>query len=244
MADEHTDEHVEDPIDEHVDAPIDEVEPHEEWHTTIGDVFCIGGIVLSVVRAWVTLLFVANLIGTRPVLLELLRGSSSSMITGGAFARDGRASLALAIIFGIIGLGFLDVFYWWAGRRYGNRVLAFYTKRNPRYRRWVARSEKFLARWGGLALVAQYYQPIPSVLIHIGTGASGMSLWMWFLCNTIGCALWVGLMVGLGYSIGHPAVHIATAISHYGLIATIVIVVIAMVVAGVQAQRQYREPAA
>jgi membrane-associated protein len=231
--------------DEQIETPIEEVleEPAEEWHTTIGDVLCIGGIVLLVVRAWVTLLFVPKLIGSHPVWLELIRGSSSSMITAGAFARDGRASLTLAIIAGIIGLGFFDVFYWWAGRRYGNRVLAFYTKRNPRYKKWVARSEKFLARWGIVALIVQYYQPIPGVLIYIGTGASGLPLWQWFVGNTLGCALWVGLMVGLGYAIGHPAVSVAKTISHDALLATIALVAVTFVIAVVQARKQYGKTA-
>jgi membrane-associated protein len=217
------------------DTPtVEDGEPAEHWHTTIGDVLCIGGIVIAIIRAWVTLLFVAKLIGTRPVLLELIRGSSSSMVTGGAFARDGHASLTLAII---AGLGFFNVFYWWAGRRYGNRVLAFYTQRNPRYQKWVARSERFLARWGGLALVVQWFQPIPNVLIYIGTGASGLPLWQFLICNTIGCALWVGLMVGLGYAIGHPAVSVAKQISHYSLIVTIAIVVVIFVVAFIRAAR-------
>jgi membrane protein DedA with SNARE-associated domain len=234
-----------------VDTPVDEVDPHlsaakagaeehEQWHPTFADILCIGGIALTIIRAWVSLLFVGKLIGTHPVWLELIRGSSSSMITAGAFASVGRASLALAIIAGTFGLGFLDVFYWWGGRRFGNRLLAFYTQRNPRYEKWVVRSEKFLGRWGGLALVVQYFQPIPNVLIYIGTGASGLPLWMWFLCNTLGCLLWVGLMVGLGYAIGQPAVDIAKTISHYSLYTTIALVVVVMVFAGYRANRDYR----
>ncbi len=229
-----TDEQVETPIEEELE------QPKREWHPSIGDYLCIGGIALTIIRAYVTLFFVSSLLGTNPVLLEVIRGSGTSMITAGAFARVGDASLVLAIVAGIFGLGFLDVFYWWGGRRYGNRILAFYTQRNPRYEKWVVRSEKFLARWGGVALIVQYFQPIPNVLIYIGCGASGLSIWMWFLCNTLGCALWVGLMVGLGYAIGSPAVHVAKTISHYALISTIVIIVVAMVLAVFQARRQLR----
>ena len=234
-----------------VDAPVDEVEErfveaeaevaaHQPWHPTTGDILCIAGIALTIIRAWVSLLFVPKLIGTHPVWLELIRGSSSSMVTAGAFARDGHASLALAIVAGTFGLGFLDVFYWWGGRRFGNRLLAFYTQRNKRYEKWVLRSEKFLSRWGGVALIVQYFQPIPNVLIYIGTGASGLPLWMWFVCNTLGCLLWVGLMVGLGYAIGHPAVHVAKTISHDALYVTIALVIVVMVFAVVRAVREER----
>jgi membrane protein DedA with SNARE-associated domain len=218
------------------DDPIDaEVEPRRRISAL--DVLCVGGIVVGIIRAWVTLAFVPKLLGTHPVLLEMLRGSTSSMVTAGAFARDGRASLVAAIAAGVLGLGFFSVFYWWAGRRYGNRVLAFYTQRNPRYERWVERSESFLARWGGLTLIVQYFQPIPNVLLYIGTGAAGLPLWQFVICNTIGCLLWVGLAVGLGYSIGHPAVHVAQQISHYSLYVTIGLVVVVMVYAGWRASR-------
>lgn len=212
----------------------------ERWRPGVADFLCIGGIVLIVIRAYVTLLFVSSLLGTNPVLLELIRGSSSSMITAGAFARVGEASLALAIVAGVIGLGFLDVFYWWGGRRYGNRILAFYTGRNPRYQKWVDRSERFLARWGVVALIVQYFQPIPGVLIYIGTGAAGLPLWLWFVGNTIGSALWVGLMVGLGYAIGAPAVQVAKSISRYALISTIALVAVVMVVSIVRTMREQR----
>ena len=204
------------------------------------DVLCIGGIVVAVIRAWVTLAFVPKLLGTHPVLLELIRGSSSSMITGGAFARDGRASLVTAVAAGVVGLGFFNVFYWWGGRRYGNRILAFYTQRNQRYQSWVDRSERFLARWGGLTLIVQYYQPIPNALLYIGTGASGLPLWLFLVCNTIGCLLWVGLMVGLGYAIGHPAVSVAKTISHDALLATIALFVLVIIVAVIRAMREQR----
>jgi membrane-associated protein len=240
-------------VDE-VDPPVDEVEAryaeanaesaaHEPWNFTLADYLCIGGIVLTIVRAWVSLLFVASLLGTHPVWLELIRGSSSSMVTAGAFASQGKASLTLAIIAGTIGLGILDVFYWWGGRRYGNRLLAFYTQRNKRYEKWVVRSEKFLSRWGGVALIVQYFQPIPNVLIYIGTGASGLPLWMWFVCNTLGCLLWTGLMVGLGFAIGTPVIHVAKTVSHYSLISTLAIVAVVVVFSTVRAVRDERAKA-
>lgn len=227
------------------DERPEEARQHERWRPTTADILCLGGIAVAIIRAYVTLLFVASLLGTNPVLLEVLRGSSSSMVTAGAFARVGQASLPLALLAGVVGLAFFDVFYWWAGRRYGNRVMAFYTERNPRYARWVDRSERVIARWGGVALIVQYYQPIPSVLFYIGTGASGMALWFFLACDLLGTLLWVGLMVGLGYAIGHPAVSVAKSISHYSLIATIGLVAVVFVLAFIRAaraQRQQTEP--
>ena len=235
--------------DDSVDAdetPIDAAaaEDPEEWHTTIGDVLCIGGIALSIAQFWVTLFFVPSLLGTHPVLLELIRGSGTSMVTAGAFVHDGRASLLAAVPAGIIGLGFFNVFYWWGGRRYGNKLLDFFMQNNPRHKKWAVRSERFLAKWGGLALIIQYFTPIPKALLWIGTGMSGLSLRVFLLCNTIGCALWVGLMVALGYAIGHPAVSVAKKISHYSLIVTLGLVVVVFIVAFIRAARMQSRPEA
>jgi membrane-associated protein len=231
---EETDVELTEPLDEN----------HEEWHTTIGDVFCIGGMVASIAMFWITLPLAPSLLGTHPVLLEAIRGSSSSMVTAGAFAEKGEASLALALIAGIVGLGFFNVFYWWGGRRYGNRLLDLYTQNNRRYKRWATRSERFLERWGALALIVQWFTPIPKALLWIGTGMSGLSLRLFLICNTIGCALWVGLMVGLGYTFSTPAVKVAKKISHYSLLITLGLVAVLVVMAVIQVQRQQRAIAA
>jgi membrane protein DedA with SNARE-associated domain len=55
--------------------------------------------------------------------------------------------------------------------------------------------------------------------------------------DLIGVLAWIGLIVGLGYAIGHPAVQVAKAISHYALLFTIVVVVIAFAVGVLRARR-------
>jgi membrane protein DedA with SNARE-associated domain len=42
----------------------------------------------------------------------------------------------------------------------------------------------------------------------------------------IGSLLWAGMLVGLGYELGHHAVVVAQAISHYGLWFSIALVVV------------------
>ena len=52
-----------------------------------------------------------------------------------------------------------------------------------------------------------------------------MRLVVFMVCDALGALLWAGLLVGLGYSIGQPAVDVVHKISHYSLLATIAIVV-------------------
>jgi len=64
-----------------------------------------------------------------------------------------------------------------------------------------------------------------------------MTLRRFMIFDLLGMLSWIGLIVGLGYAIGHPAVQVAKAISHYGLLATIALVAIAVVIAVLRARR-------
>jgi membrane-associated protein len=64
-----------------------------------------------------------------------------------------------------------------------------------------------------------------------------MSLRRFIAFDLLGMLSWIGLIVGLGYAVGHPAVQVAKAISHYGLLATITVVAIALAVAVLRTRR-------
>ena len=69
-----------------------------------------------------------------------------------------------------------------------------------------------------------------------------MSLRRFLLFDVVGMLAWIGLIVGLGYAIGHPAVRLAKTISHYGLLVTIALVAIALAIAMLGARRNTRVP--
>jgi membrane-associated protein len=169
------------------------------------------------------------LIATHPVLLELLRGSTAAMVAAGAFARVGHTSLVLAVLAPLPSLMMSDPFVWWAGRLWGPEVLEYMGGRSQRAQRRTQRALKWIERWCAPAIVLAYIIPIiPSAAIYAAAGWTGMRL-RWFLFwDLIGTLLWIGLMVGLGYAIGQPAVNIAHKIAHYGLYATIALIVVVM----------------
>jgi membrane-associated protein len=189
------------------------------------DVICMMGITLSGIYALALLPAVPALVGTHPLLLELFRGSMTSMVTMGALARTGHASLLVALAAGIPGVMMFDWLFWWAGRRWGARALAMFVGGHPKAERRTRRAEALAHRYGWLAVVLAYLLPIPNVLIYAAVGWTGMGLVTFLFFDAIGALLWVGLMVGLGYAIGQRAVDVAHAISHYSLWLTIAVVV-------------------
>jgi membrane protein DedA with SNARE-associated domain len=55
--------------------------------------------------------------------------------------------------------------------------------------------------------------------------------------DLVGMLSWIGAIVGLGFVIGHPAVQVAKAISHYALIITIALVAVAIAVGVLRTRR-------
>lgn len=190
------------------------------------DIICGAGLGLGVVATYAFIGLTPSLLLHHGVLLEALAGTNAAIVSGGAFARIGRDSLWLVVVAPLLTILLYDVFYWWAGRLWGNRIIAFYTRSNPRAARWVDRGERLVRRRGVWALAVAYYLPFPNVVIYVSCGVSGMSLWMFLLGDVIGTLLWVGLLVGLGWSIGHPAVHVVNEIGHYSLAVTVALVVV------------------
>jgi membrane-associated protein len=194
------------------------------WRTA--DIVCGVGLTLGIVASYVFLVLTPSLLAHHGVLLEALAGTNAAVVSGGAHARIGHGSLLLVLFAPLCTIALYDVFFWWAGRLGGNKIVAFYTRGNPRAARWVAFSERLVRRRGIWALAVAYYLPLPNVVIYVSCGISGMGLWTFLLGDAIGTLLWEGLLVGLGWAIGHPAVHVVNEIGHYSLIVTIALVVV------------------
>lgn len=201
--------------------------PSLPWdgRATRADVICMAGIVFSGAYGLLLLPAVPSLVGTHPVLLELFRGSMTSMVTMGALARIGQASLLVAILAAIPGTIMFDWLYWWAGRRWGSRGLQMFVGTHPKAAKRMAWAERVSRRWGWLAVAGAYVLPVPSVLIYAAVGWTGMRLSVFLVWDLVGAMIWILLVVGLGYAMGQRAVDVAHAVSHYALALTLLLVV-------------------
>src|SRR5947209_2690909 len=198
------------------------------------EIACVTGIGLKTVFALLLLPLTPSLIGTDPVLLEALRGSTSAMASGGAFARVGEAPLVLAVLAPLPTLLFATPFFWWAGRLWGPKAAATLGGGNPNAEKWARRSGAQLERFGGLAVALAPFLPVPSSFVYAAAGWTGMSLRRFMVFDLVGVGSWIGLIVGLGYAVGDPAVQVAKAVSHYALLITVAVVAIAIAVAALR----------
>ncbi|PZS10108.1 MAG: hypothetical protein DLM64_09230 [Solirubrobacterales bacterium] len=185
----------------------------------------------------VLLPFAPSQLATHTILWEALRGSTASIVTGGALVQAGRASGLSVVLASLVGTIAFDWLYWWGGARWGQWWINLLVKGKPRTARVMGRIQGQMAGgWATPIVLISHIPPVPGVLVFVAAGWSGMSLRRFLVLDVIAGLLRIGLLGALGYAIGHPAIQVAKQISHYGLVLGILIVVI---IIG-QAMRQTR----
>ena len=223
------------------DPPDD---PRLPWHgkPRAADILCWLGIALSGLFYWVLLPLRVSLAGTHPVVAELLNGGTESIISAAAFARAGNGTLAVVVLAAIPGLMKSDALYWWAGRLWGERLIMVLPG-SRRMAKHMARVQRAGPKFTWPAVVVSSFLPIPRAIIYVMAGWAGMRLVVFLILDLIGALLWVGLLAGLGYTLGHHAVVAATTISRYSWWFTIGIVTLS-VLSIVRSQRRLTAVAA
>jgi membrane protein DedA with SNARE-associated domain len=193
------------------------------------DWIIFAGIALSGLIPLLLLPLVPALVSSHPALLELLRGSTASIINMGARARVGETSIVLAVVLGVPSLMMFDWVFWWAGRRWGDSVFVWLLGGwGPKTEQRLSRLHRIERRVGPFAVVFAYLLPVPSPLIYAAVGDGGMRLGVFLVLDLAGTLLWTGLLTAAGYGFGQPAVDVADTVARYGLwIALALVVVVA-----------------
>jgi membrane-associated protein len=190
------------------------------------DWIILGGIAASTLIPLLLLPLIPALVSSHPALLEVLRGSTASVINMGARARIGDTSILLAVFLGVPSLMMFDWLYWWAGRRWGDAVFVWLLGGpGPKTQQRLDRLHRIEAKAGPFAVVFAYLLPVPAALIYAAVGDGGMRLWVFLLLDVLGTLLWTGLLSAAGYGFGQGAVDVANSISHYGLYVALAIFV-------------------
>jgi membrane-associated protein len=195
-------------------------DPRLPWTGKPGkaDIACWAAIVGSGVYLLAILPFRAALVGTHPVIGELVNGSTESIIAAAAFARVGKGSLVVAILAAFPGLMKFDLVWWWAGRLWGEKVIGIIAgRRRKGAEKYLARVHRWGWRFSWPAVIVSSFLPIPNTIIFAIVGIAGMRLVTFIILDVISTALWAGLLIGLGYELGQRAVTVAETISHYSL---------------------------
>jgi membrane protein DedA with SNARE-associated domain len=207
----------------------------------LADRIIVGGIAVAGLYGLMLLPLVPMLGSSHPALLELVRGSPASIINMGARAGVGQTSIVLAVLLGVPSVMMFDWLFWWAGRRWGDRVFIWLLGRDSeKAKRRLARAHWLERRFGPVAVVLAPLLPIPSPLIYAAVGDGGMRLATFLILDLTGTLLWTGLLATLGYQLGQSAVDVTDAMAHYSLWATLGLLAAVITVQAVRARAAHR----
>src|SRR3954467_6300095 len=153
----------------------------------LADRVIVGGITIAGLYSLVLLPLFPLLGSSHPALLELVRGSTASVVNMGARAQVGQTSFVLAVLLGVPSIMMFDWLFWWAGRRWGDRVFAWLLggADTERSRRRLARVPWPERRVGGVAVILADVLPLPAALIYAAVGEGGMSLASFLVLDVI-----------------------------------------------------------
>jgi membrane-associated protein len=200
------------------------------WHgrPRTSDVLCTLAIAVSAVYAVGTIPLTPALISSHPVLLELLTGSTPSIMAAGAFSDvDSKMQLVVVFVAALPGMMRFDWVYWWAGRLWGHRIVENLGQRSPRSAAMARMVEARGRRYAGpLVALAAFLPDGASTAVYAAAGWAGLPL-LWFIFfDTIGSAAWTVLLGVCGYWLGSDGVTMANLVSRYTFVSICAIVAI------------------
>jgi len=214
------------------------------WHgrPRARDVLCALAIAVSGVYAVATIPLTPALIASHPVLLELLTGSTSSIMAAGAFSDvDAKLQLALVVVAALPGIMRFDWVFWWAGRLWGHRIVERLGHSSPRMARLAGLAEARGRRWAGpLVALAAFLPSGASTAVYAAAGWAGLPLLAFVLWDTLGSAAGVSVVAAGGYLLGSNGVALAGLVSRYAMVTICVLVVLFIAPQGWHTWREWR----
>ena len=184
----------------------------------VRNLLCLAGIALSGLYALAMISLTPALIATRPVLLEMLSGSASSIMAAGAFSGvESKLHLTVVIAAALPGMMKFDLLFWCAGVLWGQRVAEMLARRSRHAAAFARQAEQRRAKFAGPAVLLSAFLPVPSPLIYAAAGWAGLRLVPFIILDLIGSAVWAALLAVLGYLMGSSGVAAANLVSHYAI---------------------------
>jgi len=141
----------------------------------------------------------------------------AALVVAGVVAGQGRVSVVLVILAGVLGAVLGDAVGYFVGRRWGPALLARLPHRFfPPHR--VERASTYLAERGGKAVFVGRFTATLRVLIPGLAGMSGMAYRKFALANVSSALGWGVLSVLLGYWGGRNWHHLTSTVGHLALV--------------------------
>lgn len=141
------------------------------------------------------------------------------LVVAGAVAAKGHMLLLGIVLVALAASLSSDLMWYWAGRRFGARVLRTLCRISLSPDSCVHQSELHFERWHGRSLLIAKFVPGLSLVAPPLVGALGLRLRYFVLLDGMGALLWIGVAIGLGYAFSTQVDQLLVILSSAGMLA-------------------------
>jgi membrane protein DedA with SNARE-associated domain/rhodanese-related sulfurtransferase len=139
------------------------------------------------------------------------------LVAAGSLYESGRASPVEVILVAFAAGLLADLFWYWAGRRFGYRLLGLLCRISISPDSCVQRTESVFARWGSSTLIIARFVPGLSVVAQPLAGAVRQAWRSFLIFDSLGLMIWVGSAVALGVIFSSAVDDVLDTLSQYGI---------------------------
>jgi membrane protein DedA with SNARE-associated domain len=169
------------------------------------------------------------LLASHPAALEFLSGDLTAIGAAAAFARVGELPLWLVVVAGAAGMVKFDWLTWWAGRQWGGGIIKMFTT-SERAQRFAGRGAELNPWIVRAAVVLAVLPGVPSAVVYAMAGWARMRLATFLALDLAGALLMTGLVAGLGYGLGQPAVDLVLLVDKYASVVSLTMIAVAVAI--------------
>jgi membrane protein DedA with SNARE-associated domain len=172
----------------------------EEWLQNLFKLMPDGGVYYSAIAV---VAFLESLVAAGVII-----PGSSLIVFAGFLALHGRGDIGIIISVAVIGAFLGDLFSFWLGARFGERLL--FTKTFQKRKKLLRQAEKFFVVHGGKSVFfGRFVGPVRGFIPFVA-GSAQMNPKAFTLYATISAILWGLAYPGLGYLAGYSWANVET----------------------------------
>jgi len=157
--------------------------------------------------------------------------ASAVLVVAGGLVAAGELSLAAVLAVAVLANVLGDGAWYYAGKRFGYRVMRLLCKVSMSPDSCVRRSESLITDWGGASLLAAKFVPGVSVVAPPMAGALHMPLLRFTLFDAAAGLIWTGVFVGLGWVFSQQIQEVLNAMANAGAVGAALLV--ALIIIGI-----------
>jgi len=169
----------------------------------------------------ITVVFLATLAARLGVPVP----ASAVLVVAGGLAAMGQIPLWATVAVALAGNLLGDAAWFYAGRRFGHRIMRLLCKVSLSPDTCVRQSESLITRWGGTSLIAAKFVPGVSVVAPPMAGALQMSTARFLGFDTLAAAIWSAAFLVPGWVFSSQIQAVLDAMAEAGAAALVVLAI-------------------